>query len=177
MRLADLSKRLSARILATVVAGVLVALGFLAVFVIPEYREAGRLRQQIVVAKADIEIQSRLAPLRAKLTKAESVLGLGGLTVKAEPMPLRDVGRLTEIVEGLAKPAGLRVASVSPEPNSAGRNGLLAVNIRLLGAMAAIREFLLSLCRFGPLVSIESATSVVGADGRELSLKCWLSVR
>jgi hypothetical protein len=177
MKIAELSRRLPPRTVMTLFTGAVVAVGFLVVFVIPEFREAGRLREAIAGIKADIDIQTRLAPVRAKLRKDASVLPKSGELPTIEPMPLSDVGRLTELLDELAKPAGVRLAAVTPEANSAGKNGMLAVDLRLLGSLGAMHEFLLGLTRFPPLVSIESATTMVGQDGRELALKCWLAVR
>lgn len=177
MILSTLRQRLPARTLGTLLVGVLLAVCFLLVFVIPEYREAARLRIRIAETKLDIDVRTRLAPMLAKLAKAEAGLPKSNLPAKPEPMPLADVDRLTELLDALAKPVGVRLAAVTPQANSAGKNGLLAVDLRLLGNMDGFHDFLVALGRFGPLVSVESATTMVGADGRELLLKCWLAVR
>jgi hypothetical protein len=177
MRLADVAGRLPARTVALLVAGVLLTGAFVAVFLLPEYRQAARLRQAIAETRADIAVQTRLAPVRARLRQAEAALPESGLMARPEPLSLTDVGRLVEIFDDLAKPTGLRLTAVMPEANSVGKNGLLAVDLRLLGPLGATRDFFTALGRFAPLVAIESATTLVGQDGRELALKCWLVVR
>ena len=157
--------------------GVLLAVAFLFVFVIPEYREAARLRVRIAETKLDVEVRTRLAPVLAKLVKAEAALGKIDLPSKPVPMPLAEVDQLTARFDAMAKPLGLRLMAVTPQANSAGKNGRLAVNLRLLGTMDGFHEFLTTLSRFAPLVSVESSATVVGEEGRELLLKCWLAVR
>ena len=169
--------RLPARTVVTLVTGALVAVGFVVVFLMPEYRESAQLRLRIAELRADLDLQRQLVPIRAALRQAEAGLPPADLTVKPASLPLAEVGRLTEIMTELAKPSGLTVDAVSPDASSVGKNGRLAVTARLRGSMEAMREFLLALCRFAPLVKIESAATQVGRDGRELSLKCWLAVR
>jgi len=177
MTLAELKRRLPARTLGTLVAGLVVAVGFVAVFLIPEYREAATLRMRIAALHSDIEIQRQLAPVRASLKKAEGSLPPGNLRLEPEPLPLSEIGQLAVIMGGMAKPLGLTVDSVSPDASSVSKNGQLAVKVQLRGALESMREFLLALCRFAPLVKVESATTQLGGDGRELTLKCWLAVR
>lgn len=177
MNLGNFTGRLPARTVATVVVGILFAVGFVIVFLIPDYREAARMRQERIELQAEINLQKQLVPLREKLLKADATLAKGNFLVKAEPLPLSEVGQLTARIGDMAKPAGLRVASVSPEVEAAGKRGLLAVHLRLLGPIGGMRDFLLSLARFGSLVAIEKASTKLGQDGRELTLTCWLTVR
>lgn len=177
MNAATLRQRLPARTLVTLLVGLLLAVGFLLVFVLPEYRDAARLRDAITETRLDIDIRTKLAPMLAKLAKVEAELPKDEKPAELKPMPLTDVDRLTELLDELAKPAGVRLAAVTPQANSAGKNGLLAVDLRVLGAMSGLHAFLAALGRFESLVSVESATTMVGGDGREMLLKCWLAVR
>jgi hypothetical protein len=121
MTLAELKRRLPARTLATLVAGLVVAVGFVAVFLIPEYRAAAALRLRIAALRSDIEIQRQLAPVRANLKKIEASLPSGNLRVEPEPLPLSEIGQLAVIMGGMAKPLGLTVDSVSPDASSVGK--------------------------------------------------------
>jgi hypothetical protein len=177
MTLHELKGRLPARTVGTLVVGALVALGFVAVFLLPEYRQAARLRLDLIELRADLDIQRRLAPVRASLQKSEAALPPADLRVTPGTLPLSEVGRLAEIVGELAKPSGVSVDAVSPDASSVGKSGRLAVTVRLHGEMEAMRTFLLSLCHFAPLVKVESGSTQMGRDGRELTLKCWLAVR
>lgn len=177
MNFSTLRQRLPARTWGILLVGVLLAVCFLFVFMIPEYRHAARLRVRIDEAKRDVAIRAKLAPFLARLRKAEAELPKNVTASKPTPMPLADVDRLTELLDALAKPVGVRLAGVTPRANSAGKNGLLAVDLRLLGPVGGLHDFLLALGRFDPLVSVASATTMVGPDGRELLLKCWLAVR
>ena len=94
-----------------------------------------------------------------------------------DTLPLAEVERLTTIFDALAGPHGLRLSAVSPDAASVTRDKLMAVRLAFSGTPAAAREFLLDLGGFGPLVKVESVTTVFGREGREYTLKCWLAVR
>lgn len=177
MTLKELKGRLPARTLAVLVSGVVVAVGFVAVFLIPEYREASLARFRIAALRSDLDIQRQLAPVRASLKVAEASLPADDVLVTPEALPLSEVGRLVEIIGDMAKPLGLSVDGVTPEAASAGKNGRLAVKVQLRGAMESLRAFMLALCQLPSLVKVESASTQMGQDGRELTLKCWLAVR
>ncbi len=177
MTLADLRRRLPPRTLAYLAVGALVVAGFVLVFLIPEYREADRLRREIAAIRESIEAQQRLMPVRESLRRIEGQLPSVGPVGGQERLPLSDVARLTDIFDSLAQPTGLRVTQVSPDPASVTRDGLLAVRLNLTGQADAFREFLLALGRYGPLAKVESVGSLMGRDGREFSVKCWLAVR
>lgn len=177
MNIVDIKKRLPARTLVLLGIGLLIALGFVAVFLVPEYREAERLRREIAVTRANLETRRQLEPVMKALREAESGMPQVGETGGAGRLALSDVGRLTDVFDGMATSLGLRVASVSPDASSVTKNGLLAVRLGLVGQADAFREFLLALGRYAPLVKIESANTMIGRDGREYSLKCWLAVQ
>lgn len=169
--------RLPARTLVTVLVGIFFAAAFVVVFLLPDYRGADRLRGQIASLRTAMALKQKMVPLQLQLGKAEALLPKDLPAVKLEPLPLADLNRLSERIGDLAGPAGLQVVTVSPEASSAGKSGLLSVQMRLLGPIAGIRRFLLAMGQFGPLVGIQSATTKVGQEGRELSLTCWLAVR
>ncbi|EHJ47454.1 hypothetical protein DFW101_1446 [Solidesulfovibrio carbinoliphilus subsp. oakridgensis] len=177
MTLAELKNRLPARTLAVLVAGAVIAVGFVAVFIIPDTREAEALRHQIGQLRANLELRRQLLPVAQSLKDAQAGLPSVGPVGGGERLPLAEVGRLAGIMDGLAAPLGLRVNRVSPDPSSVTRNGLVAVRLGLVGPADAFREFLLALGRYGPLVKVESLTTAVDRDGREYTVKCWLAVR
>jgi len=177
MKFSGITGRLPARTLITVLVGIFFAAAFVIVFWLPNYQAASLLRREIVALRAEVAFQQQLVPLQVKLRQAEASLPSDLPTVKVEPLPLSELGRLAERIGDLAKPAGLQVAAVSPEASSAGKQGLLSVRMRLLGPMDGVRSFLVALGGFGPLVEIQSASTKVGQDGRELTLTCWLAVR
>lgn len=169
--------RLPARTVVTLLVGIFFAAAFVIVFLLPDYRGAARLREGIAALRTEVALKQTMVPLQLRLGKAEVLLPKTLPSVKLTPLPLAELNRLSERIGELAGPAGLQVVSVAPEAASAGKNGLLSVRLRLLGPITGIRTFLLALGRFGPLVSIQNASTKVGADGRELTLTCWLAVR
>ncbi|MHC1712392.1 MAG: hypothetical protein AB9872_09600 [Solidesulfovibrio sp.] len=176
MNLTDLKKRLPARTLTTLVAGVVLALGFLAVFIIPENREAEQLRRKIAETQSTLAMRRQLQPVAIALKQLETTLPTVGPVGGGARLPLADVSRLPDIFDAMATPYGLRMASVSPDPSSVSTAGELAVRLGVMGQAEAFRDFLLSLGRYGPLVRVESITSMIGREGREYSVKCWLAV-
>lgn len=177
MTFAEIKKRLPARTLVLLGVGVLIALGFVAVFLIPEYRESERLRREIAVIRANLETRRQLEPVVRALREGEAGMPQIGDVGGGARLPLSEVGQLTDVFDGMATSLGLRVASVSPDASSVTNNGLLAVRVGLVGEADAFREFLLALGRYAPLTRIESANTVVGRNGREYSVKCWLAVQ
>lgn len=177
MTLTEIRNLLPARTLGFLIAGAVIAVGFVAVFIIPDYHEADALRRQIAEARANLEMRRQLLPVAQSLMQAQAGLPTVGPVGGGERLPVADVGRLADIMDKLASPLGLRVTRVSPDPASVTRDGVLAVRLGLLGQAEAFREFLLALGRYGPLVKVESVATLVGQDGREYALKCWLAVR
>jgi len=177
MTLAEIKNLLPARTLGFLIAGAVIAVGFVAVFIIPDYREAEALRRQIGEERANLEMRRQLLPVTQSLRQAQAGLPTVGPVGGGERLPLADVGRLADIMDTLGAPLGLRVTRVSPDPASVTRDGVLAVRLGLLGQAEAFREFLLALGRYGPLVKVESVSTMVGRDGREYLVKCWLAVR
>jgi len=177
MTFSDLKNRLPARTLGTLVVGILLALGFLAVFIIPENREAEQLRRKIAETNASLAMRRQLQPVAVALKQLEATIPSVGPVGGGAHLPLADVSRLPDIFDAMATPFGLRMASVSPDPSSVSRSGELAVRLGVMGQAEAFRDFLLGLGRYGPLMRIESITSMIGREGREYSVKCWLAVQ
>lgn len=177
MTLADLKRRLPPRTLGYLVAGALFAGAFLALFIIPDTREAKALAVEIGQLRTSLEVRRQMLPVVQSLNKVRSALPVVDATEKQGRLPLADVGRLAGIMDDLAAPSGIRMTRVSPDPASVTRDGLLAVRLVMLGEPEKFREFLLALGRYAPLVRIESVSTVVGGDGREYAVKCWLGVQ
>ena len=153
------------------------SLGFVFLFLLPEYRAVDNLGRLLVERGAALETRRQMVPVVRALKDAQARMPAVGAAAELQRMPLSDVGRLTEIFDALAAPHGLRVTAVSPDASSVSRDGVLAVRLGLLGQADGFRNFLLSLGRFGPLVKVESATTLMGRDGREFTMKCWLAVQ
>jgi hypothetical protein len=177
MNVAELKKRLPPRTLFTLAAGGLLALGFVAVFLIPQYREAERLRLDIAAARSSLGMRRQLEPVALAIKQLEAAIPTVAKVGDGKPLPLAEVGRLTTVFDDMATSLGLSVSSVSPDASSVAKGGLLAVRVGLVGEATAFREFLLSLGSYGPLTSIESASSMMGRDGREYAVKFWLAVQ
>lgn len=177
MTLAEIKNRLPARTLVGLLAGAVAVVGFVVAFIIPDTRRAETLRAEIVQLRANRDLRRQLLPVAQSLKDAQAGLPSVGPVGGGERLPLTEVSRLAEIVDGLAAPFGLRVTRVSPDPASVTRDGLLAVRLGLAGEAGAFREFLLALGRYGPLVKVESLSTMVDRDGREYAVKCWLAVR
>ena len=177
MSLAAIRHVLPARTLATLAVGAAVALGFLTVFLLPEYREVERLTVQAASLRQTLDERAELEPVAKALSEAQSRVRDTGAVGGLDKMPLADVERLTAIFDELAKPFGLRVATVSPDAASVTRDALLAVRLGFVGPPDGARRFMLALGGFGPLIKVESAATVYGREGREFSIKCWLAVR
>jgi Tfp pilus assembly protein PilN len=177
MTLAEMRQSLPPRTLATLAVGAAVALGFLAVFLLPEYRDADQLTVQTAGLRAALDERMQLEPVAKALSETQAKVREVGSVGGQVKLPLADVEHLTTIFDGLAKPYGLRVTAVSPDAASVTREGLLAVRLGFLGSAEAARQFMLALGGYGPLVKVESASTVFGRDGREFSLKCWLAVQ
>ncbi|WP_029459444.1 hypothetical protein [Solidesulfovibrio alcoholivorans] len=177
MTLADLKRRLPPRTLGYLVVGALLAGAFLALFIIPDSHKAKELAVEIGQLRAALEVRRQMLPVLQSLNKARASLPAVDATEKPGRLPLSDVGRLAAIMDDLAAPSGVRMTRVSPDPASVTRGGLLAVRLGMLGEPDKFREFLLALGRFAPLVRIESVSTVVGGDGREYAVKCWLGVQ
>ena len=177
MTLAAIRSALPPRTLLTLAVGAAVALGFLAVFLLPEYKEIEVLTARTASLRQALDERAQLEPVAKALAVAQSkvrdVSPVGG----RDKLPLADVERLTVIFDELAKPHGLRLSAVTPDAASVTREGLLAVRLAFLGTPEGARRFLLNLGGFGPLVKVESAATVFGREGREYTLKCWLAVR
>ena len=173
----DIRRLLPARTLAMLAAGAILALALLLGGLLPQYREAETLRRQVAELSATLEARRQLAPVAKALAEAQvpsppEVEVRGG-----ERLSLAEVGRLATIFDAMATPHGLRVSTVSPEPSSATRNGLLAVRLGLTGDAAAFRDFLLDLGRYGSLSAVESVSTTAGRDAREYAVKFWLAVQ
>ena len=177
MTLAEIKHALPARTLVTLAVGAAVALGFLAVFLAPEYRDIETLTAKTAELRATLDERRQLEPVVAALTDAQSKVRSVGAVGGRTKLPVAEVGRLTAVFDGLATPLGLRVVSVSPDASSVTRDGLLAVRLGLLGQPEAMRRFMLALGEYGPLVKVESAATLIGREGREYTLKCWLAVQ
>lgn len=176
MLLANLKNGLSKRTIGTLLAGALLAAAFVAVFIVPDYRAARLLREDIQKLQASLDTRRQFLPVVLALKKAREGLP----TVEAQGgggwLPLGDVGHLNTILGDMATSLGLRVTRVSPDPASV-KNGLLAVRLGLSGEPGAFRELLLTLGRYAPLVKVESVFSSIGRDEREYAVKCWLAVK
>ena len=177
MTLADIKRRLPPRTLGYLVVGALLVGTFLALFIIPDSHKAKALVVEIERLRAALEVRRQMLPVLQSLNKARASLPAVNATEKPGRLPLADVGRLTEIMDELAAPSGVRMTRVSPDPASVTRGGLLAVRLGMLGEPEKFRDFLLALGRFAPLARIESVSTVVGHDGREYAVKCWLGVQ
>ena len=177
MTLAEMRNALPPRTLLTLAVGAAVALGFLAVFLLPEYHEIEQLTVRTAALRQALDERAQLEPVAKALAEAQGKVRDVGQVGGQGKLPLADVERLTAIFDELAKPHGLRLSAVSPDAASVTREGLLAVRLAFLGTPEAARQFMLDLGRFGPLVKVESAASVYGREGREFTLKCWLAVR
>ncbi len=173
----EIRRLLPARTLVLLLAGAVIAVGFVALFIVPDSREAESLRSQIGQLRDNLDLRRQLLPVAQSLKEAQAGLPPAGPVGGNDSLPLADMGRLAGIMDGLAAPLGLRVTRVSPDPASVTRGGLLAVRLGLAGRPEAFREFLLSLGRFGPMVKVESLSTTVDREGREYALKCWLAVR
>ena len=177
MTLAEIRHALPVRTLVTLAVGAAVALGFLAVFLAPEYRSIEALTAKTDELRLALEERRQLEPVVKALTDAQSKVRAVGPVGGQTKLPTSEVGRLTAVFDAMAGPLGLRVVSVSPDAASVTRDGLLAVRLGLLGQPEAMRRFMLALGEYGPLVKVESATTLFGRDGREFALKCWLAVQ
>jgi hypothetical protein len=177
MTLAEIKHALPARTLLTLAVGAAVALGFVAVFLLPEYREMDLLTTQVTALRASLEERRQLEPVAKALAEAQTKMRPVGPVGGLGKLPLAEVGRLTSVFDNLATPLGLRMTAVSPDASSVTREGLLAVRLAFLGPPEAVRQFMLSLGGFGPLVKVESATTMFGREGREYTMKCWLAVQ
>ena len=177
MTLADVRNSLPPRTLLTLAVGAAVALGFLAVFLLPEYREIEQLTVRTAALRQTLDDRVQLEPVAKALGETQAKVRDVGQVGGRDKLPLADLERLTAIFDALAKPHGLRLSAVSPDAASVTRDGLLAVRLAFLGTPEAARQFMLDLGGFGPLVKVESAATVFGREGREFTLKCWLAVR
>lgn len=176
MRLDGIKAKLSMRTVATLVVGAFFAAAFAIVLVLPEYQANSRSQDAIATLRAEVALQKELLPLLGALRKAEAALPENIPAAKLEPLPLAELSQLSGRIGDLAATAGLQVITISPEASSVGKHGLLSVRMRLSGPMEGVRAFLLGLGEFGPLVSVQNATTKVGSNGRELDLTCWLAV-
>lgn len=177
MNLAEMRQALPPRTLLTLAVGAAVALGFLAVFLLPEYREIEQLTVRTAALRQTLDDRVQLEPVAKALGETQAKVRDVGQVGGRDKLPLADLERLTAIFDALAKPHGLRLSAVSPDAASVTRDGLLAVRLAFLGTPEAARQFMLDLGGFGPLVKVESAATVFGREGREFTLKCWLAVR
>lgn len=177
MTLAEIRSALPPRTLLTLAVGAAVALGFLAVFLLPEYHDIEQLTVRTASLRQTLDNRVQLEPVAKALGEAQAKLREVGPVGGRDKLPLADVERLTAIFDELAKPHGLRLSAVSPDAASVTREGLLAVRLAFLGAPEAARRFMLDMGGFGPLVKVESAATMYGREGREFTLKCWLAVR
>ncbi|MHC1791893.1 hypothetical protein [Solidesulfovibrio sp.] len=177
MTLAEIKAALPARTLITLAVGAAVALGFVAVFLIPEYRTVESLTAQVADMQLVLDQRRQLEPVVKALAEARSRVQAVGTVSGQSTVPVAEVGRLTQIFDELAEPLGVRLTSVAPDAASVTKDGLLAVRLTFLGQAEAVRRFMLTLGAFGPLVKVESATTVFGREGREYTLKCWLAVK
>jgi len=177
MKLTEIKRRLPPRTLGFLLAGAVIAAGFMALFIVPDYHAARELRQELAHLQASLTLRRQFAPVTKLLTQAREHLQQVGPVGGKTTLPLSDVGRLNTIFGDMAAPLGLRVTRVSPDPSSVTRKGLLAVRFGFLGPAEAFREFMLTLGRYGPLVKVESVSTMAGADGREYAMKCWLAIK
>lgn len=177
MTLAEIRHALPARTLATLAVGAAVALGFAMVFLLPEYREVNFLTAKVAEMKSLLEQNRQIEPVAKALAEAQAKVRAVGVVGGQSKLPLGEVERLTAVFDSLAKPLGLRMTGVSPDASSVTREGLLAVRLAFLGPPDAVRQFMLSLGGYGPLVKVESATTMFGREGREYTMKCWLAVQ
>ncbi len=177
MTLAEVKKRLPPRTLGLFAVGAALALAFVAVCIIPYSHMIDELQGEIGRLRATVEERKQLAPVLAALNAARNDLPEVEAVVARKPLPLGDVEKLSGIMDTMARPLGLRVTRVSPDPMSVTRSQLMAVRLGLAGEAPNFRQFLLALGRYAPLVRIESVVSSVGDVGREYKVKCWLAVR
>ena len=177
MTLAEIKHALPARTLVTLAVGAAVALGFLAVFLLPEYRTIESLTAKTAELRTALEERRQLEPVIKALSDAQSKVRAVGTVGGQTKLPVTEVGHLTAVFDAMGTPLGLRVVSVSPDASSVTREGLLAVRLGLLGQPEAMRRFLLALGEYGPLVKVESPTTFFGQQEREYTLKCWLAVQ
>ena len=177
MTLAEMRKALPPRTLLTLAVGAAVALGFLAVFLLPEYHEIEQLTVRTAALRQALDDRAQLEPVAKALGETQGKVREVGPVGGRGTLPLADVERLTAIFDDLAKPHGLRLSAVSPDAASVTRDGLLAVRLGLVGQPEAMRRFMLVLGEYGPLVKVESAATLYGREGREYTLKCWLAVQ
>ncbi|MEA4856763.1 MAG: hypothetical protein AAGU21_10440 [Solidesulfovibrio sp.] len=176
MTFAELKRRLPPRTLAFLAVGALIAGGFMAIFIVPDYRQCKVLAAENEGLRATLEVRRQMVPVVESLKKARASLPeVEGMAGK-ERLPLAEVGQLASVMDGMAVPLGLRLTQVSPDPSSVTRDGLVAVRLVLLGEPDKFRDFLLALGRYAPLAKIESVVTHVGHDGREYRVKCWLAV-
>ncbi|WP_428565361.1 MAG: hypothetical protein ACP59X_04145 [Solidesulfovibrio sp. DCME] len=176
MTFAEIKRRLPPRTLAFLAVGALVAGGFMAMFIVPDYRQCQVLTAENAGLRATLEVRRQMVPVVETLKKARTDLPEVTAMTGQERLPLAEVGRLAAIMDGLAAPLRLRLTQVSPDPSSVTRDGLVAVRLAVLGESDRFREFLLALGRYAPLTKVESVVTHVGRDGREYRVKCWLSV-
>ncbi|EFL49908.1 conserved hypothetical protein [Solidesulfovibrio fructosivorans JJ]] len=177
MNLAEIKRRLPPRTVGFLVAGAVIAAGFMAVFIVPDYHAAGELRRDIEHLRSSLALRRQFAPAIELLKQAREHLRQVGPVGGKGSLPLSDVGRLNTIFGDMVTPLGLRLTRVSPDPSSVTRKGLLAVRLGLSGPAEAFREFMLTLGRYGPLVTVESVSTVAGEQGREYAMKCWLAIK
>lgn len=177
MNLTAIKSALPVRTLITLAVGAAVALGFVAVFLIPEYREIESLTAQTAALQTSLEERRQLEPVVKALAEAQSRVQAVGAVGGQSTLPVAEVGRLTTIFDGLAEPLGVRLTSVAPDASSVTKGGLLAVRLSFLAQPEAARRFLLTLGAYEPLVKVESASTAFGREGREYTLKCWLAVK
>ena len=177
MTLAEIKQALPARTLGTLVVGAAVAVGFLVVFLVPEYRDNAALTDKTAELRLALEERRQLEPVVKTLADAQAKVRAVGPVGGQVKLPVAEVGRLTAVFDAMATPLGLRVVTVSPDAASVTRDGLLAVRLGLMGQPEAMRRFLLELGGYGPLVKVESAATLIGREGREYTLKCWLAVQ
>ena len=177
MTLAEIRHALPPRTLATLAVGAAMALGFLAVFLVPEYQAIEDLTAKTAELRETLEERRQLAPVVKALIAAQATVRDVGAVGGHTKLPVAEVEHLTRVFDDLAKPLGLRVVSVSPDAASVTRDGLLAVRLGLVGQPEAMRRFMLVLGEYGPLVKVESAATLYGREGREYTLKCWLAVQ
>ena len=177
MTLTEIRHALPARTLATLAVGAAVALGFVLVFLLPEYRDVESLTAKVAAMRSTMELNHQLEPVVKALAEAQAKVRAVGVVGGQGKLPLAEVERLTAVFDSLAQPLGVRMTAVSPDASSVTREGLVAVRLAFLGPPDAVRQFMLSLGGFGPLVKVESATTMFGREGREYTMKCWLAVQ
>lgn len=176
MTLAELKRRLPPRAMGFLVVGALIAFGFMALFIVPDYHHSQDMTQENGRLRTSLEVRRQLLPVVEALRKAEAALPAVGAKTGATRLPLSDVGKLNTIMADLVASSGMQLTQVSPDPSSVTRDGILAVRLGFLGDPDKFRDVLLALGRYAPLVKIESVVSSVGQDGREYRVKCWLAV-